>query len=122
MGVNTQIFCFVIMPCDVHIARPLSWQTLQKFYGIVAVVNAIHIHIVYIKQQMAVGLSNNGVNKFTLAHFLQRRAIIRGIFDRNSLTKNILGLANASSHITYGFCCEGYGQQIIKLSIVAAVT
>ena len=57
-----------------HIRCPLAGQPAQEGGGVVAEVDAVHIDVVHIQEQQAIGAVNDGVDEIELAELLRAGA------------------------------------------------
>ena len=84
-------------------------------------IDAVHVNIVYVQHQVAVGFRQHRVQELAFAHFLARRCVIGNVFHRDTPAQCVLHFANASGDVTNGFLGEWNRHQVVEMAIVGAI-
>ena len=119
--IDLEILGLVEVPGDVNIARPLQRQGLQENQRIIAVVDAVHVDIVHVQQQITVALLQYGRDELGFTEIPVRLRIIGCILEGNGGADNILYLADALGHVMHGLLGERNGQEVIQMPLGCTV-
>ena len=121
MGVNQQIVRLGKMTGDMQITNTLRWHCTNISQCITAMINTVDVDIVYVQQQVTIGLFQHLINKFRLRHYLARFQITGDIFDNQSLTENILHPHNPLRDIIGRRRRKRDGHQVVQMAVIAAI-
>ncbi len=122
MGVYDQVFGFVIVTGDVYVSNSFSWQLIEEFIGIIAVVDAVNVDVVDIQVQQTIGFIDDMIDEVYFRHVrIGLCQVIRNILQRHALAQDVLHSHHAFRHVVSSGFSEWYGHQIIQLSTVSAV-
>ena len=123
MGIHDQARRFSVVAGDMEIHQPFRREALQELMGVVTVIDAVHIEVVDVQVQAAVGLFQHRANEGEFVHFRHSGGgVIGGVFHGNAAFEDFLGPADAGGHVADGFPGEGERQQFVEMSFVVAVT
>ena len=120
MGVNDQIRRLIVVPGHVQVGHPLRRDLIDELTRIVAVIDAVHVDVVDVQQQIAVGFAHDAEQEIRLADFAGQRCVEGGVLHRNAAAQDVLGAAHASGYVPERIFGKGNRQQIVEMGAVAA--
>ena len=122
MGVDDQVFGFVVVARDMRIRDPLRGQALHELDGIIAMVDRVHVDVVDIDQQVTVRFCEHSIDEFNFLHLGSgRRCVVGRVFHRDALTEDVLYTQDAFGDVIDSFFGKRNRQQVIQMAIVRAV-
>jgi hypothetical protein len=120
--VDDQVFGFAIVTGHVHVHHALRRQAADEQHRVVAEVDAVHVDVVDVQMQPAVGFLEHGVDEVGLRHLADRSGHVeRGVLDRDAGLEDVLRAPDPGRHVAHGFLRERYRQQVIELAVVGGV-
>ena len=117
VGVDEDLRVFVVVAGDVDVVHPRHIDGVEEIVRREQpVVHAVHIDVVDVQMDAAVGFLRHGVEKFGFVHFRQRAVqVVGGVFHRDAAAEEILHLADAAGGVAHAVGGEGQRQQVVQM-------
>ncbi len=122
VGVDPEIGGLRMVPRNVKIPDARCRHLVQKRTGIVAVVDAVHDDVVDVEHEIAVGFFEHGERELEFTHRRVGRRIVGDVLECDALPENILYATYAAGDPAHGLRRKRDRQQVVEVSVVAAVT
>ena len=112
----------MVVTGHVHVYDTFGGHLAHEFERVVAVIDAVHIDIVHVQVQPAIGFFHHGADEFGFAHLIDRRHDVeRGVFHGDARLEDILRTLDARRDVFHRVLGKGNRQQVIQVTVIAAI-
>jgi len=106
----------------VHVRDAFGGHLADEFERVIAVIDAIHINIIDVQVQPAIGFFHHGADELDFTHLIDRRHDVeRGILHGDARFEDVLRTFDARRDVFHRVLGKGDRQQVIQVTIVAAI-